>query len=900
MTETNAITRLNAALSGRYRIDRQLGEGGMATVYLAEDLKHDRKVALKVLKPELAAVVGAERFLAEIKTTANLQHPHILPLFDSGAADSFLFYVMPYVEGESLRERLDRERQLPVDEAVQIARDVGEALDYAHRHGVIHRDIKPANILLQDGKPVVSDYGIALAVGAAGGGRLTETGLSLGSPHYMSPEQATGDMNVGAATDIYALGCVLYEMLVGEPPYTGSTPQAVLGKIVTGDADPVTKHRRAVPAHVDAAIRKALEKIPADRFAKASDFANALSDAGFRYDDETGVRAARGGGLWKSVSIAATGLAAGLALALGWAPSRPETAMPVARFTTPFEEGQGPGPVPFMDLSADGSALVYPGSTGSLWVRRWDDLDAAPLRGSEGGVFPVFSTDQREVAFSFASELRVVPLDGGPARTLTNDALFGAWAWGDDGFVYYTTRTLPSVIARVPSTGGGPDQGERVTELVEGEAAHLFFTLLPGGRFGVFQMARDLTGEGGDIWAIDLENREQRRLRAGHSPGYAPTGHLLFVTPDGFLMAQPMDPATAELSGVAVPVAEGVSVVSGISPYAISESGSLVYGADARGGALAGSLQPVWVSRSGDAEPIDPDWTLNINPLGYTGLRLSPDGGALAVQLIVDGNDDVWIQRLADGTRERLTFDGSVETSPFWSPDGDFVAYTRLDAGLWRSRADGTRQPEQMVPLLGDGRGVMQGRWSPDGSWIVFRTTTGIAISPGQDIMGFRPGVDSAAVPLVATPEFSEVSPDLSPNGRWLAYASNQTGRYEVYVRPFPNVDSTRITVSRAGGQQPRWAHSGEELFFLDAEGRLVAAEVGADEAFRVSSNRTLFQADPEFFFLNDWGVDTWDVAPDDQRFVMLRQGTASAGNAGRVVLVQNFFEELKRLVPVE
>ena len=241
------LTRLNAALEGRYRIEGELGAGGMATVYLAEDLKHERKVALKVLKPELAAVVGADRFLAEIKTTANLQHPHILPLFDSGEADGFLFYVMPHVEGESLRGRLDREHQLPVDEAVAISSKVASALDYAHSHGVIHRDIKPANILLSEtGEPLVSDFGIALAVSAGGGDRLTETGLSLGTPHYMSPEQATGDLNVGPQTDVWALGCVLYEMLAGEPPFTGSTPQAVLGKIVTGDAPSVAAVREIV------------------------------------------------------------------------------------------------------------------------------------------------------------------------------------------------------------------------------------------------------------------------------------------------------------------------------------------------------------------------------------------------------------------------------------------------------------------------------------------------------------------------------------------------------------------------------------------------------------------------------------------------------------------------------
>ena len=278
---SDPIARLNAALEGRYAIERELGEGGMATVYLAQDIKHNRKVALKVLKPELSAVLGAERFLAEIRTTANLQHPHILPLFDSGEADRFLFYVMPYVEGESLREKLERETQLPVDEAVRIAREMAEALDYAYRHGVIHRDIKPANILLHEGRPLIADFGIALAVGTAGA-RLTETGLSLGTPYYMSPEQATGDQQVGPAADLYALGCVLYEMLIGEPPYLGATAQAVLGKIIQGGPVSATEERPTVPANVDAAIRRVLEKLPADRFTSAQDFARALGDPAFQ------------------------------------------------------------------------------------------------------------------------------------------------------------------------------------------------------------------------------------------------------------------------------------------------------------------------------------------------------------------------------------------------------------------------------------------------------------------------------------------------------------------------------------------------------------------------------------------------------------------------------------------
>ena len=268
--------RLTAALADRYRLERELGQGGMATVYLAQDLKHDRKVAVKVLRPELAAVIGADRFLSEIKTTANLQHPHILPLFDSGAADSFLFYVMPFIEGESLRDRLNREKQLPINEAVRIATEVAGALDYAHRHGVIHRDIKPENILLHDGRALVADFGIALAASKAGGARMTETGMSLGTPTYMSPEQAMGEREITARSDVYALGCVLYEMLIGEPPFTGPTAQSIVAKVMSAEPAALTAQRKSIPLQVEAAVLTALEKLPADRWGSAKEFVEAM------------------------------------------------------------------------------------------------------------------------------------------------------------------------------------------------------------------------------------------------------------------------------------------------------------------------------------------------------------------------------------------------------------------------------------------------------------------------------------------------------------------------------------------------------------------------------------------------------------------------------------------------
>jgi eukaryotic-like serine/threonine-protein kinase len=332
----------------------------MATVFLAQDLKHDRKVALKVLKPELAAVLGAERFVVEIKTTASLQHPHILPLFDSGTADGFLFYVMPYIQGETLRDKLNRETQLAVDEAVRIAREVADALDYAHRHGVIHRDIKPENILLHDGRAMVGDFGIALAVSAAAGGRMTETGLSLGTPHYMSPEQATAEKEITARSDVYSLGSVLYEMLTGNPPHTGANAQQIIMKIITAPAEPVTMYRKSVPPNVAAAVAKSLEKLPADRFESAKAFADALANPNYTSSAANAAHAANGPSGLKSVApwgiaALAVGAAAFFALRPGAAGTQPAVRLAIA--THGVEPGPGDDPQS-VAVADDGFATV--------------------------------------------------------------------------------------------------------------------------------------------------------------------------------------------------------------------------------------------------------------------------------------------------------------------------------------------------------------------------------------------------------------------------------------------------------------------------------------------------------------------------------------------------------------
>jgi eukaryotic-like serine/threonine-protein kinase len=625
---SDAMERLNAALSGRYRVDRQLGEGGMATVYLADDLRHGRRVALKVLKPELAAVVGADRFLAEIKTTANLQHPHILPLFDSGEASGFLFYVMPYVEGESLRQRLDREHQLPVEVAVGIATSVAEALDYAHRRGVIHRDIKPANILLQDGNPVISDFGIARAVTAGGAGRLTETGLSLGTPHYMSPEQATGDQAVHAATDIYALGCVLYEMLVGEPPYTGSSAQAILGKIIQAKPVSATEARRSVPAHVDAVVRKALEKLAADRFATAREMAAALDDRSFRHGEVPTLEGAGGDGAPRRVAAVAV-LASLVTGASVWrATSRSSTeAAPVVRLAVPLPAGSmlRGNTVQPLGLTSDGRAVVLNVTTGDqsqsrLFVRSLDNLEAIPVRGTEdvGSLF--LSPDGSSVAFYSVADntLKRVPLTGGVASTVSETGLRAGGmqgaAWGAGRIVFSTS--VSSGLMQVRELGGAP---EPLTRIPEGATeSHWSPHLLPGDQRLLFEIRRQ--GEQPEIAVLVMSSGEYEVLTSGSHPQYVEGGFLVLLRGTA-LWAARFDASRGTLQGDPVPVLEGVQ---GARRYfAVSPGGSLVYAPQTEESGVPRRL--VWVDRGGRG--VGP--AHRRQPYVYP--RLSPAGDRLAV-----------------------------------------------------------------------------------------------------------------------------------------------------------------------------------------------------------------------------------------------------------------------------
>jgi serine/threonine-protein kinase len=871
----------------------------MATVYLAEDQKHKRKVALKVLRPELAAVLGAERFVQEITTTAGLQHPHILPLFDSGEADSFLYYVMPFIDGETLRDRLNRDTQLGIEEAVQIASDVADALHYAHQQGIIHRDIKPENILMHNGRPMVADFGIALAVSAAAGGRMTETGLSLGTPHYMSPEQATAEKELTARSDVYSLGSVLYEMLTGEPPHTGASAQAIVMKIVMDDARPVTDLRKAVPHHVAAATATALAKLPADRFESAAKFAEALGNPGFAMattaqgssvpaDADTPRRPR------SSIALVGFGVLMTLAALAGWLRPRPDPAAPVIRYRVVADLTTG-GQSQFgtsIALSPDGENLVYvgeaDGSTGSqLWLQRRDQLDTEPILGSEDAHQPFFSPDGRRVAFipTTAREIRVASLGGEPPVTLVDSDVYRlGGSWGEDGYLYYT-RQPNGALARVPQGGGTVEQVSTV-DSAAGETRHAWAEALPGGA-GVLvtvQRGGNAVSEQDDIAVVDLRTGETRVLVRGLLARYATTGHLVFVRFDGAVLAAPFDVDRLELTGPAVPLLGSVTAGVRGPDFALSRSGRLVYLTGEAAAARQGEV--IWLDRAGQMSRVDPSWTTI--PAVSSGVALSPDDTRLAVALSGPDGVHVWVKQVSGGPAQRLTFEGGTNFRPQWTRDGASVLFlsNRVAAGgaAMGKRADGSGTAEVLATSE---RGLVEVIPVTLGEGVLLRNND-------NDIVLLRPGVDS--IPRMLLGDLSAVftAPTVSPDGRWLAYSSNETGRFEIFVKPFPEVDAGRWQISTAGGMEPLWAHSGRELFYKNGAGELVSVAVTTEPTFAPGASTSLFE-------LPD-GVDegtlltTYDVTADDRRFLMLRRsGDSGSESAGReLIVVENFYEELK------
>jgi serine/threonine-protein kinase len=777
---------------------------------------------------------------------------------------------MPFVDGESLRERLDREEQLPLEDAVRIAREVADALQHAHAQDIVHRDIKPENILLSGGHALVADFGVARAVRAAGGERLTKTGIAVGTPMYMSPEQATAHERIDARSDLYSLGCVLYEMLAGEAPLTGPTFESMVARRITETPRPLRAVRETVPVAVEEAVTRSLAKLPADRFASAEEFARALKSTSVATPprSSTPFAALRSARTVTTAQLAAGGLlivAAIVAAALGWLRKPPPR--PITRFslTLPTTQPLTASVGRTIALSPDGSMLVYVGDGPQLYVRLMDQLETVPIAGTEGAHSPYFSPDGEWIAFAVEGALKKVALAGGPVVTIAETPgvpISGSWG-RDDNILIDSPAGVH--LAQVPAAGGDL---VTIVNPEPGEGALTAPWLLPGGGWALTSVGR-ATADEFELAVVSLETGALTRLDVnGMNPAYVPSGHLLFAAGDGTLFAAPFDARRRRITGAAVPLAENVRTKGGgVVEFTVSQNGTLVYLL-----ATGAARRLVMVDREGLSRPLSADSRT------FYGPRLSPDGRLLAVTVFEGGERDIWLYDVETAVRTRFTFEPD-NLYPLWTPDGSRIVYAswRGTMDLFWKPADGSEMGDWLVRSEND---LYPASLSGDGRWLAYTQTT-----PGS-------GRDVWAVPLqgdreprpILTETYDERSPQLSPDARWLAYTSSESGRAEVFVRAFPGPGG-RWQVSTEGGSEPLWSRDGRELFYR-SDDRMMRALVQTDPVFAVLSEAVLFE---RTFVDNDFHSN-YDIHPDGQRFVMVE----SAQTGTEVVVVLNWVDELE------
>ena len=816
---------------GAYEILSLIGSGGMGEVYRARDTRLDRTVAIKVLPPTLATdTLFRERFDREARAISQLDHPHICALYDVGEQDRTSFLVMQYLDGETLETRLER-GPLPLGHALQLAIQIADALDRAHRAGIVHRDLKPGNIMLTRAGAVLLDFGLAKLAGPAGSPaevsvlatvppNLTAQGTLLGTFQYMAPEQLEG-READARTDIFAFGMVAYEMITGRKAFTGPSHASLISAIMSAAPPAISTQQPLTPSAVDHLVATCLAKDPDDRWQSARDLSREL-----KWTAEHGVITTRGdagtpaSGTPTAVRVARIVAAVSLLVAAGSVATtlydrrgRVEPVITRLDVVTPSTID----PFSFA-LSPDGRQLAFvaDGEHGSqLFLRPLDETTGRPLAGTEGASYPFWSPDNRAVGFFAASKLKRLDLPGGVVQILADAAGARGGTWNRDGVILYAIQD--SGLLRVAATGG---QSSAVTHLLPGQGSHRWPQFLPDGRRFLFMVALGQPATHG-VYVGSLDGADPTRLLAGETAAvYAQPGYLLYVA-DGALLARRFDAERGVLASESVAVAHSVGTDDGTfrSAFAVSDAGVLAH----RPGAVA-PRQLMWVDRSGKGLGVV--WPADTSLLSHP--ELAPGGRRVALTRLVQGNFDIWLVDVDRRIPQRFTFDPANDAQPIWSPDGSRLVFASTRRGKWDLFEKPASGASEERPLLANAQDKFPLDWSWDGRFLLYVT------------QGPKTGSDLWALPLVgertpipvAQSSADERQGQFSPDGRWVAYVSSETGRDEIYVRSFPT-PSGKWQLSTVGGTDPRWRRDGRELFYLAPDGTLMAVPIQIDRDAR-------------------------------------------------------------------
>ena len=894
---------------GSYEVLAAIGAGGMGEVYRARDTKLGRDVALKVLSDSLAHdPERLARFEREAHLLAALNHPHIAHIHGFEDSTGTPALVMELVEGPTLADRIVQ-GPIPLDEALPIAKQIAEALEAAHEQGIIHRDLKPANIKVRnDGTVKVLDFGLAKAfdpTASSGAGatmsptlsiHATQAGLILGTATYMAPEQARGKA-IDKRADIWAFGCVLFEMLTGRRAFDGDDVSTTLAAVLKSDPD-WSVLPPATPPSLRRLLGRCFRKDPKERLQAIGDARVELGDTlSGGVEEAVSSATVRLAPWWRRVVIPAA-TAIGASLATGgavWYAMRSTVERPAVsrlQITPPTIAALSIDTISRdVVITPDGSRVVYAGANGTtLFVRPLDQLEATAIVRGGAPRHPFVSPDGKWVGFlDGPSTLKKVALSGGPATLVARlDNTARGATWAADGSIIFATSAASTGLQRVSADGGAPTVLTRPNR-VRGEANHWWPELLPGGQAVLYTVTATTGGlDAASIAILELgSGRSTILLRGGSDAQYLPSGHLVYGA-SGILRAVGFDLTRLIVVGSSIPVVPQVLMTPvGAVGATLARDGTLVY---VTGGAGSGLRTLVWVDRQGRETP------LTAPPRTYLYPRVSPDGTRVAVTAL-DQKPDVWLWDLTRATLTRVTSDASLNTVPIWMPDGRRLVFASSRGGtnynLYRQSADGIGPVERLTESTD---AQFASAVSPDGTQLVFTQTSA---TTGLDVMTV--GLDAAhhVFPLVQTP-FDERNGIVSPDGHWLAYEANNTGTFEIYIQPFPDVTRGRWQVSTAGGTQPLWARGGQELFYFAPDGALMRVAVASGQAWTAGTPTKMLEGR---YVMSTSGTlqRHYDSAPNGERFLMVKTGSTDAPDAPpQIVVVQHFDEELKRLVPTK